>query len=1160
LTENAKKGPRRIEDWRRTEEPAAAESALSLAPRTELRVLRHAVARGFVAWDDLEAIADRVSRRSADGRPATGSWLHALIEAGRLSPELVSELAAAVSGTIEPAAEPAPKAPPTLDLGRPASRPSRPLLDGLDGSLADWERYQMVSYLGAGGMGTVYKAFDPSLMRFVALKFLHRNDTEEAERFLREARVQARIDHPHVGQVFEVGEAPGSRPYIAMQLIAGDTLDVALADQPPETVARVMRDVALAVHAGHRLGLIHRDLKPGNILVSRRATGSLHPYVVDFGLAHDLEDPTVAKSRSLVGTPAYLAPEQARGATPDRRTDVYSLGVVLYELLSGHPPFSGNTVAETLVAILEQAPQRLEQRVPHLSRDLAAIAAKCLEKNPADRYDSARALAEDLGRFLDGLPVEARHLGRGARLLRWAQKNRRMVAVATVAALALGGSAGLNLRTRAEAQKRAELAQQFGQRVRQLVADLRFESLLPLHDTTSFRRDVRQRMTTIEQEMVRLSPLADGPGHHALGMAYWALQEAAPAAEHLERAWRAGQRTPEVATSLALALGHLSSRALLETDRPLPSDAARKALADELAELYRKPALAYLRESSERLGASAAPELHALLALYEGRFSEALELVRSSVITTPWLYQGSLIEAEALLAQADQALEAGRRGEGVALLEAAGAVYSRVLSIARSDAAVHAAECGRRFKLLQVQIAADEPAAVATRNDALAQCDVALVASPDLAEAHSKKAGIHTRWAEAMSRRGEDPEPEIDRAIAAARAAIAIEPEEPNAYGHLTLAHRLRARWKLARGLPADGDLDLAIATAEQAVTLAQSTSQGFNLLGNAVLTRAGATQARGLDPRPDLVRAAAAYDRSIELFDRNAGAHTNLGNVWKMRAEYELGRGVDPTPALERAVQSFRRAVALTPDSAPFHNNLGNAHLTRGEFLETTGGDGGPAFDEAIEHYRAAIERRPGYAIAHWNLADAERRRAARDLRRGDDPEPAVARGFAALAEAERLNPSDPDNALERARLEQLVARGRPGAEGLAALDRADRVLVALRRGQPDHPSAAILAGELALDRAARTTGRERSAALAAGFAAAVRALELAPDSLDALVLRGLLTAQRRELATAAADRADLARQAAADLRRALDTNPFLASRLSAPLAALVEAGESSG
>jgi eukaryotic-like serine/threonine-protein kinase len=1160
LTENAKKGPRRIEDWRRTEQPAAAESALSLAPRTELRVLRHAVARGFVAWDDLEAIADRVSRRSADGRPATGSWLHALIEAGRLSPELVSELAAAVSETIEAVAEPAPKAPPTLDLGRPASRPSQPLLDGLDGSLANWERYQMVSYLGAGGMGTVYKAFDPSLMRFVALKFLHRNDTEEAERFLREARVQARLDHPHVGQVFEVGEAPGGRPYIAMQLIAGDTLEVALADQPPETVARVMRDVALAVHAGHRLGLIHRDLKPGNILVSRRATGSLHPYVVDFGLAHDLEDPTVAKSRSLVGTPAYLAPEQARGATPDRRTDVYSLGVVLYELLSGRPPFSGSTVAETLVAILEQEPQRLEQRVPHLSRDLAAITAKCLEKNAADRYDSARALAEDLGRFLDGLPVQARHLGRSARLLRWAQKNRRMVAVVAMAALALGGSAGLHLRTRAEAQKRAELAQQFGQHVRQLVADLRFESLLPLHDTTSFRRDVRQRMTAIEQEMARLSPLADGPGHHALGMAYWALQEAAPAAEHLERAWRAGQRTPEVATSLALALGHLSSRALLETDRPLPSDAARKALADELAELYRKPALAYLRESSERLGAAAAPELHALLALYEGRFAEALELVRSSVITTPWLYQGSLIEAEALLAQADQALEAGRRGEGVALLVAAGAVYSRVLSIARSDAAVHAAECGRRFKLLQVQIAADEPEAATTRDEALAQCDVALVASPDLAEAHSKKAGIHTRWAEAQSRRGEDPEPEIDRAITAARAAIAIEPEEPNAYGHLTLAHRLRARWKLARGLPADDDLDLAIATAEQAVTLAQSTSQGFNLLGNAVLTRAGATQARGLDPRPDLVRAAAAYDRSIELFDRNAGAHTNLGNVWKMRAEYESGRGVDPTPALERAVQSFRRAVALTPDSAPFHNNLGNAHLTRGEFLETTGGDGGPAFDEAIEHYRAAIERRPGYAIAHWNLADAERRHAARDLRRGDDPEPAVARGFAALAEAERLNPSDPDNALERARLEQLVARDRPGAQGLAALDRADRVLVALRRGQPDHSSAAILAGELALDRAARTTGRERRAAIAAGFAAAIRALELAPDSLDALVLRALLTAQRRELATAASERAELARQAAADLRRALDTNPFLASRLSAPLAALAEAGESSG
>jgi serine/threonine-protein kinase len=1161
LNDPARKGPRRLEDWRQDHEGSSAEGSdrLHLAPRTELRVLRQAVARGLVAWDDIEAIAERVSRRSGDGRPATGSWLYALIEAGQLSPELVEELARSVTSG-EPLEAPGadPASPATLDLGRPPSRPARALLEGLDETLAGWDRYQLVSYLGAGGMGSVYKAFDPSLMRFVALKFLHRDEHEEEVRFLREARDQARVDHPNVGQVFEVGEAPGGRPYIAMQLIAGETLDIALDGQSRETVVRVLRDVALAVHAAHKHGLIHRDLKPGNILVSRRATGSLHPYVVDFGLAHDVEDPTLAKTRNLIGTPAYLAPEQVRGALPDRRTDVYSLGVVLYELLTGKAPFSGGTVAETLVAILEQKPDPPTGKVPDLPRDLAAITLKCLEKNPADRYDSARAVAEDLDRFLEGEPVLARRAGAAEGLLRWARKNRKLVAVAGVATVAVLVLGTMNLRTRAESQRRAELAQTFGQRVQQLESDVRFETLLPIHDTTAFRRRLRQSMAQTELEMTQLAPLADGPGHYALGMAYWALQEAAPAAEHLERAWHAGQRGPEVAIGLALALGHLSSRALLESDRPLPSDLARKALRDELAELYRKPALDYLRTSAGRVPAATAPELHALLALYEGRFADALEAVRSSRITTSWLYQGSLIEAEALLAQADEALEAGRRGEGVALLEGAGEVYGRVLGIARSDAAVHAAECGRRFKLLQVEIAADDPAAAATRDAALAMCDLALVASPELAEAHSKKAGIHTRWAEALSRRGADPSAEIARAIAAARAAIAIQPDEPNAYGHLTMAHRLEGRFKLERGLDPGADLDRAIAAAEQAVTLAQSTSNGYNLLGNAVLTRAIATQRRGLDPRSDLARATEAYERSIELFARNAGAHTNLGNVWKTRAEYEMGRGVDPSVAIARAVESFTRAVELTPDSAPFHNNLGNAHLTLGEFQELSGGDGDPAFTEAAEDYRAALALRPGYALAHWNLAYAERCRAEVARRRGADPAAALARGFAALVAAERLNPADPDNDLERARLERVAARSNPGTRGSAALDRADAVLARARRSHPENTGALVLLAELALDRAERAAGRARDQALERGLAAADRALELEPDSLDARAVRGLLAARASERAASPVRARQFAERATADLRHALATNPFLERRLGPVLAGL--AGKAPG
>ncbi len=283
-------------------------------------------------------------------------------------------------------------------------------------------------------MGEVYKAWDKGLQRYVALKYLRFDDPELVERLFREARAQARIDHPGVCEVYEVGEEDG-RPYIAMQYVEGPQLDEAARDMPLEQKVLIVKQVAEAVSAAHAAGLIHRDLKPANIKIGETEDGQLRPYVLDFGIAREQEVSGLTVTGQILGTPGYLSPEQARGDTAglDRRTDVFSLGVILYELLGGKTPFAGDSDAEVLVNLMEAQPTPLRRLAPDVPRDLETVVMTCLEDRRDRRYQSARELADDLGRFLEGEPIEARPISIMSRVVRRARRNK----VATTLVLAL---------------------------------------------------------------------------------------------------------------------------------------------------------------------------------------------------------------------------------------------------------------------------------------------------------------------------------------------------------------------------------------------------------------------------------------------------------------------------------------------------------------------------------------------------------------------------------------------------------------------------------------------------------------------------------------------------------------------------------------------------
>jgi serine/threonine protein kinase/tetratricopeptide (TPR) repeat protein len=309
---------------------------------------------------------------------------------------------------------------------------------------ADFGDYELLDVIGRGGQGVVYRARQKSLNRIVAVKVIglgHWSSEGHLKRFRREAEAAASLDHSGIVPIYEVGERDGSC-YFSMKLVEGGQLDEVTQREPMplRRSVELIAKVARTVHYAHEHGILHRDIKPGNILLDQKG----EPHLTDFGLARLVEtESTVTRTQEVLGTPSYMAPEQAVGnnAAVSSVTDVYEIGAVLYHLLTGQPPFAGGTTYETIKLLLDTEPRRPRLINPKIDRDLSTICLKCLEKDPKRRYPSALALAEDLERWLRHEPILARHTGIFTRGRKWVRRNpiSALLAVSLIALAAAGG-------------------------------------------------------------------------------------------------------------------------------------------------------------------------------------------------------------------------------------------------------------------------------------------------------------------------------------------------------------------------------------------------------------------------------------------------------------------------------------------------------------------------------------------------------------------------------------------------------------------------------------------------------------------------------------------------------------------------------------------------
>jgi tetratricopeptide (TPR) repeat protein/tRNA A-37 threonylcarbamoyl transferase component Bud32 len=788
--------------------------------------------------------------------------------------------------------------------------------------------YDLLEEIARGGMGVVYRARQKSVNRLVAVKRIRAGtlaSAEEVQRFRNEAAAVAHMDHPHIVPLYEVGAHDG-QPYFSMKLIEGRSLAEQLDRYKADfkAAARLLARIARAVHYAHQRGVLHRDLKPSNVLLDANDL----PYVTDFGLAKRVEaNSDLTQSGMLVGTPSYMAPEQANGQRQGLTTaaDVYGLGAVLYALICGRPPFLGETVLETLEQVKGQEPVRPSARNPRVDRELDAVCLKCLEKDANRRYASAEALAEDLDRWLRGEAIAARPAGAAKLLWRWGRRHRIAIGVAVCLMLtltALAGSAGWVLRDRAvrgweteqaanAALEEADTWQQARRLPEALAAARRAAWLIDsgvasetVAERVHARRDDLELVEKLEN--VRLEMTAVDEGHFDYARSNRLYGEAFRGAGLDVEALPPDQvgesiRKTTVAVELAAALDHwafthgpdnpkaASWKHLLRVARAADPDPDRSRLRDALMQADKKT-LMDLATADTALRFLPSTLCMLTTALRQaGADQNAVTLLREAQRRHPDDFWINTDLAMAFLPSQPHHLEESLRFFTVALAlrpQSPGAHYNVGFAL------------GVRGDL----------------DEAIAQFQEAIRLKDDYAQAHYNLGST-------QAKKGQ-----LDAAIAEFREAIRFKKDLASAHQNLGFA------------LAKKGKLDEAIFEYREAIRLKTDNALAHNNLGNA------------LNDKGLLVDAIAEYREAVRLKKDYPEAHGNLGSALIRNGHQDEG------------IAEYREAVRLKPELAGTHNNLGAALRDNGQH------------SEAIAEFREAIGLNKDFVEAHFNLANALR------------------------------------------------------------------------------------------------------------------------------------------------------------------------------------------
>ncbi len=899
--------------------------------------------------------------------------------------------------------------------------------------------YELIELLGRGGMGAVYKAWHPGLRTHCALKVLLAGadaSEEDVHRFRREAHALARLHHPGIVAVYDVGEEDG-RTFLAMEFVPGRTLAGVLAEgreqgMEPRAAVGLLRQMAEALEAAHQAGVLHRDLKPANVLIDAAGRAKL----MDFGLAklEEGEGSVATRTGELIGTPAYMSPEHVeRGMTEvDPQSDVYQLGAILYEMLTGRCPYEGSSVTEVMLRVAQQEPVAPRRLRPALDRDAETICLKAMAREKSRRYRSARELALDCARYEAGEAISARRETGRERAVRWARRRKGFTALAAAAAIALAAAVQAGWDTRradresGEARRALEEAAEERRRLEaEILAGLRLAARANLTGALLVRR-AGGRMH--EAEAAFLGPLQEAAAralarapdlaepHYHLGRMYRALLRFDDARAAQERALTIDPAHPRARYERGLLLlraydAHLRDRRREWLRLRGEEMAQRGGGAIQGGGAAREPTAAEVEDDEARrlreearhdllAAAEAAGEIgpapgqcgRGMLAHLDGNVAAAARALDEAVRLEPDLEEAW--EARAHLAFRQEGPDAAAEWFARGLARDRGYVpFLEGRARVRQDAAVRKWQRG-------VDPFPDFAAAVEDLTRALEL-------APERADLWEARGSARVNEAYARAERGQDATALFDAAMADLGKSAELRPDRPEVHRSRGLARINQANRMSARGRDPRAQYALAVEDLTRALALDPGDDETWMRRGLARANAGNFAVARGEDPVALYTAALADFEEALrrnptreETWVKRGIARTNWG-------AHRIQRGEDPGELYEAALQDFAEAVRLNPSSDESWLKRGNLRINWAAYRLSRGRDATELLDAAVADLGEALARNPRRDETWLRRATAQVNRGYLEQALGRDPAPAYAAAAEDFGRAIELNPA---------------------------------------------------------------------------------------------------------------------------------------------------------
>ncbi len=839
-------------------------------------------------------------------------------------------------------------------------------------------RYRILHLLGSGGMGDVYLAerADGQIDMQVAIKILSRglSSPEFQARFQRERQILAELNHPGIASLLDAGITDDGRPWFVLDYIQGEPLisfcKYNMLSQSQRL--RIFLKICEAIGYAHQCGVVHRDLKPGNILV-KGGVSNPKPVVLDFGIASKSEDEQLTQTGQVLGTVSYSSPEQIIGdrAEIDQRSDIFSLGILLYELVDNRKPFRGNNSTETSYQIIHRDTPLLSSR--HVQQDLSAIIFKCLQKAPSERYQSVSELISDLQNFKQGRSVSAHSVGSAYMLKRWIRRRPYLsttIFLLIVLVTVLISTAIWQSLTKYEfAAKQALMTQHFEQVAQEIESGVQLVYSRPLHNIENDLAGFHQKYDNLKLQASQIDSASQPFVNYALGRAALDLGKNREALQFLKNAWDAGFKDTRLALKLGHAYIHNYSDSIHQISLLSYSEAQIAAL-DNAKKNYLQPARQFLQISTS------ADKDQALIAIalthhLDNDTASALKLLKAVAEKSSWPVNAMLETGNLYLEIAEKKLIESDFSSAREALKQAENVFSETTRIARSHPDSMKGWCVALSKMIQLEnLDVDEQPI--NQLKPIEPCDSLIKLNPHSEEALVYSGMAYLNTARYIHKHSSDPVAALDKATELSNKALQINPQYPQALSLLGSTHMTRSSWVYETGGDGELSLNLAIEALGKAADLTPGDSELIEELAQVLLAAGrkeysrggdgGAALAKGIDLlRDSLAKPGAPMSSLLQLSD-------NL--TW--HGYYLYNSGIDAQSHFQEAIQLAEQVLDKVPDHMQAIRIIALALSTSAELKLFKGEDPGDLPQQALNYFQRYIDIDPQRHVPRFNQLGA--------------------------------------------------------------------------------------------------------------------------------------------------------------------------------------------